>query len=59
MVIEMEQKRVHSYPRFVLKLLGKAVHSSLGKNRLKRAADRSQEGRYPGGWVSVYVEGDG
>ena len=58
-VIEMEQKRVHSYPRFVLKLLGKVIHSPLGKNRLKKAADKSQEGRYPGGWVSVYIEGDG
>jgi hypothetical protein len=58
-VIEMEQKRVHSYPRFVLKLLGKVIHSPFGKNRLKKAADRSQEGRYPGGWVSVYIEGDG
>lgn len=58
-VIEMEQKRVHSYPRFVLKLLGKVIHSLLGKNRLKKAADKSQEGRYPGGWVSVYIEGDG
>ena len=58
-VIEMEQKRVHSYPRFVLKLLGKVIHSPLGKNRLKKAADRSQEGLYPGGWVSVYIEGDG
>ena len=58
-VIEMEQKRVHSYPRFVLELLGKVIHSPLGKNRLKKAADKSQEGRYPGGWVSVYIEGDG
>lgn len=58
-VIEMEQKRVHSYPRFVLKLLGKVIHSPLGKNRLKKAADKSQEGHYPGGWVSVYIEGDG
>ena len=59
MVIEMEQRRIHSYPRFVLKLLGKVIHSPLGKNRLKKAADKSQEGRYPGGWVSVYIEGDG
>ncbi len=59
MVIEMEQRRVHSYPRFILKLLGKVIHSPLGKNRLKKAADKSQEGRYPGGWVSVYIEGDG
>lgn len=59
MVIEMEQRRVHSYPRFILKLLGKVIHSPLGKNRLKKTADKSQEGRYPGGWVSVYIEGDG
>ena len=58
-VIEMEQKRVHSYPRFVLKLLGKVIHSPLGKNRLKKAGEKSQEDRYPGGWVSVYIEGDG
>ena len=59
MVIEMEQRRVHSYPRFVLKLFGKGIHSPLGKNRLKKAADKQREDRYPGGWVSVYVEGDG
>ena len=58
-VIEMEQKRVHSYPRFVLKLLGKVIHSPLGKNRLKKAGEKSQKDRYPGGWVSVYIEGDG
>jgi hypothetical protein len=55
----MEQKRVQSYPRFVLKLLGKVVHSPLGKNRLKEASDKPQEHHYPGGWVSVYIEGDG
>jgi len=58
-VIEMEKKRVQSYPRFVLKLLGKLIHSPLGKNRLKKTARKSQEHRYPGGWVSVYIEGDG
>lgn len=58
-VVEMEQKRVQSYPRFVLKLLGKVVHSPLGKNRLKKASDKSREHHYPGGWVSVYIEGDG
>jgi hypothetical protein len=58
-VIEIERQRVYAYPGFVRKLLGKLVHSSLAKNRLKRTAEQSQERRYPGGWVSVYVEGDG
>lgn len=57
--IEMEQRRVESYPRFVLKLLGRLIHSPLGKNRLKKTCERSQAHRYPGGWVSVYVEGNG
>ena len=58
-VIEIEQRRVQSYPRFVLRLLGKVIHSPLGKNRLKKVSDKSQEHRYPGGWVSVYIDGDG
>ena len=59
LVIEIEERRVQSYPRLLRKLLGIMIHSPLGKNRLREAATRSQERRYPGDWVSVYVEGDG
>ena len=58
-VIEMEKRRAQSYPRLALKLLGKLIHSPLGRNRLKQTCRRSQERRYPGGWVSVYIDGDG
>lgn len=58
-VIQMEHKRVQSYPGVVLKLLGKLVHSPLGKKRLETASAESLEHRYPDGWVSVYLEGDG
>jgi hypothetical protein len=59
LVIEIEQRRVQSYPRFLSKLLGSMIHSPLGKKRLRKTSRRSQERRYPGGWVSVYIEGDG
>jgi hypothetical protein len=59
LVIEMEERRVQSYPRFLSEALGMMIHSPLGKNRFRQTARRSQERRYPGGWVSTYVEGDG
>jgi len=58
-VVEIEQDRVQSYPGFVVTLLGRLIHSPLGKSRLKKMAEESQARRYPGGWVAVYVEGDG
>jgi hypothetical protein len=59
LVIEMEERRVRSYPRFLRKLLGMIIHSPLGKSRLRETAARSQERQYRGDWVSVYIDGDG
>ncbi|MGD8813354.1 MAG: L-2-amino-thiazoline-4-carboxylic acid hydrolase [Anaerolineales bacterium] len=58
-VIEMERLRVYAYPGMVRKLLGRAIHSRWGIRRLRQAAEASQQRRYPGGWVSAFVEGDG
>ena len=59
LVIEMEERRVQSYPGLLRKLLGMMIHSPLGKSRFRETATRSQERRYPGDWVSIYIEGDG
>jgi hypothetical protein len=58
-VIAAEQERVHAYPRFFLRLLGRLIHSPIGKSHMKKTAEKSQRRRYPGDWVSVYLEGDG
>jgi hypothetical protein len=58
-VIAAEQERVHAYPRFVLRLLGKLIRSPIGKSHMKKTAEESQRRCYPGAWVSVYIEGDG
>jgi hypothetical protein len=44
-VVEIEQDRVQSYPGFVVKLLGRLIHSPLGKSRLKKMAEESQARR--------------
>jgi len=58
MVVEIEEDRVQSYPKFFLRLLGRSIHSPLGKNRIKKMAEESQKRLYPGGWVATFVEGD-
>ena len=59
MVVEIEENRVQSYPKFFVRLLGRFIHSPLGKNRIKKMVKESQKRLYPGGWVATFVEGDG
>ncbi|MCK4451872.1 MAG: L-2-amino-thiazoline-4-carboxylic acid hydrolase [Anaerolineae bacterium] len=59
MVVEVEENRVQSYPKFFVRLLGRFIHSPLGKNRIKKMAEESQKRLYPGGWVATFVESDG
>jgi len=58
-VVEIEEDRVQSYPKFLRRLLGRGLLSRFGKSRLKKIAEESQKRLYPGGWVATFVEGDG
>lgn len=59
-IVEIEEDRVQSYPKFFVCLLGRFVHSPLGKNRIKKMmVEDSQKQSYPGGWVATFIEGDG
>ena len=57
-VVEIEEDRVQSYPKFLCRLLGWGL-GRLGKSRLKKIAQESRKRLYPGGWVATFVEGDG
>jgi len=48
-----------SYPRWLLRLLGKWQFTKLNARNLKRWAARSQRRRYPADFVYTFVEGDG
>jgi hypothetical protein len=59
-VVEIEERRVHAYPRFLLRLAGRYIHTPLGRRRLKRMmVEGSRECAYPGGWRATFVKGDG
>ena len=59
-VVEIEESRVGTYPRLLVRLAGWYIHSPVGKRRLKRMmVEHSQEHGYPGGWVATFLEGDG
>lgn len=58
-VVEIEEDRVRSYPKFLRRLLGRGLLSRFGKRRLKKIAEESQKRLYPGGWMATFVEGDG
>ena len=49
------QAQLRSYPRFLLRLIGRWFH----KWYSRRLAAQSQKRRYPGDWVFTFVEGDG
>lgn len=59
MVVEIEEDRVQSYPKFFVRLLGRFIHSPLGKNRIKKmVSENCQNQPYPGGWVATFIEGN-
>jgi hypothetical protein len=58
-VVKAEEQRVYAYPRFIRILLGRLLHSPVGRHGLTKIARESQSHRYPGGWLATYVEGDG
>ena len=59
-VVEIEERRVGAYPRFLVRLAGWYIHTPVGRRRLKRMmVEHSQECAYPGGWRATFLEGDG
>lgn len=59
-VVEIEERRVRAYPRLLVRLAGRYIHTPLGRRCLKRMmVEHSREHDYPGGWVATFLEGDG
>ena len=47
------------YPKWFLGIVGHFKYSKKYEEKLKRAADASQKRKYPGDFVSAFIEGDG
>jgi hypothetical protein len=47
------------YPKWLLRLVGALRYNQQYVRRLREAAERTQERRYPGDWVAAFIEGDG
>jgi hypothetical protein len=47
------------YPKWFLRLVGRLKYNEKYLGRLKEAAAKTQERRYPGNWVATFIEGDG
>jgi hypothetical protein len=47
------------YPRWFLRLVGSFKYNKKYVDRLKNAAAKTQERRYPGDWVATFIPGDG
>ncbi len=58
-VHRMGQAWVDSYPGLVKKLMGRVLMSRWWRERARRKAAFSQERRYPGDFVTEFVEGNG
>jgi len=50
---------VKTYPRFVTRFMGRRIFSQTYIAGARRRALESQQNPHPGGWVAVFVEGDG
>ena len=47
------------YPEWLLRLVGSLKYNEKYVSRLKKAAAKTQERRYPGDWVTMFIEGNG
>jgi hypothetical protein len=47
------------YPKWLLRLVGGLKYNDRYVSRLRDAAARTQERRYPGDWVAAFIDGDG
>lgn len=47
------------YPKWLIRLVGRFKYNQAYVNKLREAATKTQERRYPGDWVATFIEGDG
>jgi hypothetical protein len=47
------------YPKWFLRVVGSLKYNEKYVSRLKEAAAKTQEHRYPGDWVATFIKGDG
>ncbi|MBW1895365.1 MAG: L-2-amino-thiazoline-4-carboxylic acid hydrolase [Deltaproteobacteria bacterium] len=47
------------YPKWLLRLVGSLKYNKQYVSKLKKAVAKTQEHRYPGDWVAMFIEGDG
>jgi hypothetical protein len=47
------------YPKWLIRLVGRFRYTQAYVSKLREAAARTQERRYPGDWVATFVQGDG
>lgn len=47
------------YPKWLLRLVGSLKYNKQYVSQLKEAVAKTQERRYPGDWVAMFIEGDG
>jgi hypothetical protein len=47
------------HPQWLIRLVGRLKYNQAYLSRLREAAAKTQERRYPGDWVATFVEGDG
>lgn len=59
LIIAATEGGLSSVPRWLLRLSGARYFTAGHIERARRNAERSQERRYPGDWVTVFVAGDG
>jgi hypothetical protein len=59
LIYRIDEAFLKVYPRFVTRLLGRRIFSPAYIADARRRAAESQQRQRPGGWVAVFVEGDG
>jgi hypothetical protein len=52
-------KAMADYPKWLLHFIGSFKYNNKYMNRLKDAAAKTQERRYPGDWVATFIKGNG
>ena len=55
-IYEMTETQLRSYPRFLLRLMGRWMFAQF---RLRKQAAQSQKRQYPEDWVWTFIKGDG
>ena len=59
LIYRIGETMVKAYPRFVTRFMGRRIFAPAYIADARQRALQSQQHPYPGGWVAVFVEGDG